>query len=155
MAAGAKPASAFFRRSPLLRCLAIYGEMPARFVLTAVLLAAVNIALVAQQVLLGHAVQEAQHGTLVAIGPGGTLDYDRAWFWGALLIGLALARSAVQYGAGLLSLAIGQDLLTSLRERILVQIQRLDLAYHWRHGVGEMVTRMTRDADKVRDALNQ
>ena len=92
-----------------MRCLAIYGEMPGRFLLTAILLAAVNIALVAQQVLLGHAVQEAQHGTLVAAGPDGVLDYDRAWFWGTLLIGLALARSAVQYGAGLLSLAIGQD----------------------------------------------
>ncbi|KMS62210.1 ABC transporter ATP-binding protein [Sphingobium baderi LL03] len=141
------------RRSPLLRCLAIYGDMPGRFLLTATLLAGVNIALVGQQVLVGHAVQEAQHGKLVRIGPDGLLDYDRAWFWVALLLALSLARAAVQYGAGLLSLSIGQRLLTILRERILVQIQRLDLAYHWRHGVGEMVTRMTRDADKVRDAL--
>ncbi|WP_236614752.1 ABC transporter ATP-binding protein [Sphingobium baderi] len=127
--------------------------MPGRFLLTATLLAGVNIALVGQQVLVGHAVQEAQHGKLVRIGPDGLLDYDRAWFWVALLLALSLARAAVQYGAGLLSLSIGQRLLTILRERILVQIQRLDLAYHWRHGVGEMVTRMTRDADKVRDAL--
>ncbi len=141
------------RRSPLLRCLAIYGEMPGRFLLTAILLAAVNIALVGQQVLVGHAVQEAQHGELISAGSGGVLDYHRAWFWVALLLGLSLARAAVQYGAGLLSLSIGQRLLTILRERILIQIQRLDLAYHWRHGVGEMVTRMTRDADKVRDAL--
>ncbi|MGC4252389.1 MAG: ABC transporter ATP-binding protein [Sphingobium sp.] len=141
------------QRGPLLRCLAIYGEMPGRFLLTAVLLAAVNIALVGQQVLVGHAVQEAQHGRLVSAGPGGLLDYHRAWFWVALLLGLSLARAAVQYGAGLLSLSIGQRLLTILRERILIQVQRLDLAYHWRHGVGEMVTRMTRDADKVRDAL--
>jgi ATP-binding cassette subfamily B protein len=137
----------------LLRCLAIYGEMPGRFILTAILLAAVNFALVGQQVLVGHAVQEAQHGTLVLIGANGRLDYGPAWSWVALLIGLSLARAIVQYGAGLLSLSIGQRLLTTLRERILVQIQRLDLAYHWRHGVGEMVTRMTRDADKVRDAL--
>lgn len=143
----------FPQRSPLLRCLAIYGEMPGRFALTAVLLAAVNVALVGQQVMVGHAVQEAQHGRLVAAGPDGVLHYDRAWFWVALLIGLSLARAAVQYGAGLLSLSIGQRLLTILRGRILTQIQRLDLAYHWRHGVGEMVTRMTRDADKVRDAL--
>jgi len=139
--------------SPLLRCLAIYGEMPGRFALTALMLAAVNIALVGQQVLVGHAVQEAQAGRLVQVGPQGVLDYDRAWFWVALLLVLSLGRAVVQYGAGLLSLAIGQELLTLLRERILVQVQRLDLAYHWRHGVGEMVTRMTRDADKVRDAL--
>jgi len=139
--------------SPLLRCLAIYGEMPGRFALTALMLAAVNVALVGQQVLVGHAVQEAQAGRLVQVGPQGVLDYDRAWFWVALLLVLSLGRAVVQYGAGLLSLSIGQELLTLLRERILVQVQRLDLAYHWRHGVGEMVTRMTRDADKVRDAL--
>jgi ABC-type multidrug transport system fused ATPase/permease subunit len=81
------------------------------------------------------------------------LDYSRAWFWVAVLLGLSAARAVVQYGAGLMSLSIGQELLTMLRERILIQVQRLDLGYHWRHGVGEMVTRMTRDADKVRDAL--
>lgn len=144
---------AWLQRSPLLRCLAIYGEMPGRFILTAILLAAVNIALVGQQVLVGHAVQEAQAGKLVLVGAGGVLNYDRAWFWVAILLALSVARAAVQYGAGLLSLTIGQRLLTILRSRIMVQIQRLDLSYHWRHGVGEMVTRMTRDADKVRDAL--
>lgn len=150
MASGGR---AWLRRSPLLRCLAIYGEMPGRFFLTATMLAAVNVALVGQQVLVGHAVQEAQAGRLVLVGPDGALDYQRAWFWVGLLLSLSVARAVVQYGAGLLSLVIGQNLLTSLRLRIMVQIQRLDLSYHWRHGVGEMVTRMTRDADKVRDAL--
>ncbi|NIJ20252.1 ATP-binding cassette subfamily B protein [Sphingomonas naasensis] len=138
--------------APLLRCLAIYRRMPVRFVLTAAMLFTVNLALIAQQGLVGRAVHEAGTGKLVAAGPAG-LDYGRAWFWVALLLGLSALRAAVQYGAGLLSLAIGQELLTHLRERILVQVQRLDLTYHWRHGVGEMVTRMTRDADKVRDAL--
>jgi len=145
--------SGLLRRSPLLRCLAIYGEMPGRFALTALLLAGVNLALVGQQVMVGHAVQEAQHGRLVVADASGMLDYGRAWFWVALLLGLSLGRAAVQYGAGLLSLSIGQTLLTVLRLRIMAQIQLLDLSYHWRHGVGEMVTRMTRDADKVRDAL--
>lgn len=138
--------------APLLRCLAIYRRMPIRFVLTATMLFAVNLALIAQQGLVGRAVHEAGTGRLVAAGPAG-LDYSRAWFWVALLLGLSAARAIVQYGAGLMSLWIGQELLTHLRERILIQIQRLDLTYHWRHGVGEMVTRMTRDADKVRDAL--
>ncbi|HEX8057964.1 MAG TPA: ABC transporter ATP-binding protein [Novosphingobium sp.] len=151
--AGGSGFQAWLARSPLLRCLAIYREMPGRFALTAVLFAAVNLALVGQQVLVGHAVQEAGSGHLVVAGADGALDYSRVWFWAAVLLGLSLARSVTQYGAGLLSLTIGQELLTILRQRILVQIQRLDLSYHWSHGVGEMVTRMTRDADKVRDAL--
>ncbi len=138
--------------APLLRCLAIYRRMPIRFVLTATMLFGVNLALIAQQGLVGRAVHEAGIGRLVVAGPAG-LDYSRAWFWAALLLGLSAVRAVVQYGAGLMSLSIGQELLTHLRERILIQVQRLDLTYHWRHGVGEMVTRMTRDADKVRDAL--
>ncbi|MBU3077696.1 ABC transporter ATP-binding protein [Sphingomonas quercus] len=139
--------------SPLMRCLAIYRQMPKRFALTAMMLLAVNLALVAQQGLVGRAVREARLGDLVTRDVAGGLDYRRAWFWVAVLLGLSLARAVVQYGAGLLSLSIGQELLTILRARILAQIQQLDLTYHWRHGVGEMVTRMTRDADKVRDAL--
>ncbi len=145
--------AAWLTRSPLLRCLAIYGEMPRRFLLTALLFTAVNAALVAQQVLVGHAVQEAGTGRLIVQTAPGVLDYSRVWFWASALLGLSTIRAAVQYGAQLLSLSIGQELLTILRRQIMTQIQRLDLSYHWQHGVGEMVTRMTRDADKVRDAL--
>jgi ABC-type multidrug transport system fused ATPase/permease subunit len=34
-----------------------------------------------------------------------------------------------------------------------VQVQRLDQSYHRKHGAGEIVTRTTRDSDKVRDAV--
>ncbi|MFS9669739.1 ABC transporter transmembrane domain-containing protein, partial [Klebsiella pneumoniae] len=54
---------------------------------------------------------------------------------------------------GVLSLILSQALLTRLRERILVQVQNLHLGYHWEHGMGEMISRTTRDADKLRDAL--
>lgn len=112
---------------PLLRCLAIYRHMPIRFALTAVMLFAVNLALVAQQGLVGRAVHEAAAGRLVTRDAAGALDYGRAGFWVALLLGLSLARAVVQYGAGRLSLTIGQRLLTILREGILIQVQRLDL----------------------------
>jgi ATP-binding cassette subfamily B protein len=150
--ASSKPAAAP-AGSPLIRCLAIYRQMPVHFTLTALMLLLVNIALVVQQGLVGRAVHEASVGGLVVQNSAGNLDYSRAWFWVAILLGLSAVRVIVQYGAGLLSLVIGQRLLTVLRERILIQVQRLDLTYHWQHGVGEMVTRMTRDADKVRDAL--
>ena len=108
------------RDSPLLRCLAIYGQMPLRFATTAAMLVAVNLALVGQQVMVGHAVQEAVAGKLVARSAGDVLDYHRAWFWVSLLLSLSLLRAVVQYGAGLMSLSIGQKLLTILRERIIV-----------------------------------
>jgi ATP-binding cassette subfamily B protein len=143
----------FLAASPLLRLLSTYREMPIRFTLTALLYAIVNGSLAWQQWLIGHAVDEVRNGQVVTRTADGGLDFDRGWFWLAALIGLAGARAVVQYGAGVLALIIGQELLTIIRERILTQVQRLDLTYHWRHGIGELITRTTRDSDKVRDAL--
>jgi ABC-type multidrug transport system fused ATPase/permease subunit len=127
--------------------------MPGLFLLTAFLFSVVNLSLSVQQWLVGHAVYDVQQGRAVTIGTGGALDYHVALFWLAVLGGVALTRGVLQYIGGLLALYIGQELLFILRERILVQVQRLDLSYHIAHGSGELVTRTTRDADKVRDAL--
>src|SRR6202789_1799169 len=141
------------KNQPLLRCLALYRFMPWRFSLTALLFTVVNLSLAWQQWLIGRAVHDVERGAAVVALPDGTLDYSVARYWLLVLLAVSFGRGVLQYLAGILSLIIGQDLLFILRERILVQVQRLDLAYHWRHGVGELVTRTTRDADKVRDAL--
>jgi ATP-binding cassette, subfamily B, bacterial len=143
----------FRKNQPLLRCLALYRFMPWRFSLTALLFTVVNLSLAWQQWLIGRAVHDVERGIAVTRLADGALDYTVARYWLLLLLAIAFGRGVQQYLAGILSLIIGQDLLFILRERILVQVQRLDLAYHWRHGVGELVTRTTRDADKVRDAL--
>jgi ATP-binding cassette, subfamily B, bacterial len=143
----------FRKNQPLLRCLALYRFMPWRFSLTALLFTVVNLSLAWQQWLIGRAVHDVERGVAVITLPDGTLDYSVARYWLLLLLAISFGRGVLQYLAGILSLIIGQELLFILRERILVQVQRLDLAYHWQHGVGELVTRTTRDADKVRDAL--
>ena len=143
----------FNQRYPLLRCLLLYRYMPWGFTLTASLFLIVNLSLAGQQWLIGRAVHDVERHVAVVQLPSGALDYHVALFWLLVLIGVALTRGVLQYLAGIMSLTIGQDLLFILRERILSQVQRLDLAYHWRHGVGEIVTRTTRDADKLRDAL--
>ena len=143
-----------FRKSqPLLRCLALYRFMPWRFSLTALLFIVVNASLAWQQFLIGRAVHDVERGAAVVRLPAGALDYSVALHWLVVLAAVAAVRGILQYAAGMLALIVGQDLLFVLRERILVQVQRLDLIYHWRHGIGELVTRTTRDADKVRDAL--
>jgi ABC-type multidrug transport system fused ATPase/permease subunit len=140
-------------RQPLLRCLALYRLMPWRFALTATLFTIVNLSLAWQQWLVGRAVHDVESGRAVQRLADGALDWSVARHWLLALLALAGARAVLQYCGGVMSLIIGQELLTVLRQRILQQVQRLDLAYHWRHGVGELVTRTTRDADKVRDAL--
>jgi len=138
---------------PLLRCLAIYRQMPWRFTLTAIIFITVNAGLALQQWLIGHAINDVSTGQAVVRQPDGSLDASSIWFWVGLILAVALGRGLLQYAAGILSITLSQDLLTILRDRILVQVQRLHLGYHWQHGMGEMITRTTRDADKVRDAL--
>ncbi|KAF1033530.1 MAG: putative multidrug export ATP-binding/permease protein [Pseudomonas sp.] len=140
-------------KHPLLRSLAIYREMPWRFALVAGLFVAINLGLVWQQWLIGHAVNDVSAGRTVVRLADGSLDARLGWFWLWLIVGVALGRGVLQYAAGVLSLMLSQALLTRLRERILNQVQSLHLGYHWQHGMGEMITRTTRDADKVRDAL--
>ncbi len=141
------------QKNPLWHCLALYKNMPWRFSITALLFTVLNIGLAWQQWLVGRAVNDVQQGRAVVRMADGGLDLSLLERWIAIIIGVAAARGVLQYIAGVFALVIGQELLYLLRQRILVQVQRLDLAYHWRHGVGEIVTRTTRDADKVRDAL--
>lgn len=140
-------------RYPLLRSLAIYREMPWRFALVAGLFVLINLGLVWQQWLIGHALNDVTAGVAVRRLDGGGLDARVAWQWFWAILAVAFARAVLQYAAALGSLILGQELLTRLRARILEQVLRLHLGYHWQHGMGEIVTRTTRDADKVRDAL--
>lgn len=139
--------------NPLLRCLALYRYMPYKFSITALLFALVNIGMAWQLWLVGKGIQDVQAGNAVRKLADGSLDFSVAQYWVVLLVLVAFGRGILQYLGGVMSLIIGQELLYILRERIMIQVQRLDLAYHWQHGMGEMVTRTTRDADKVRDAL--
>ncbi|MET0287701.1 MAG: ABC transporter ATP-binding protein [Polyangiales bacterium] len=127
--------------------------MPVRFSLTFLIFLIVNGSLSVYQYLVGRAIHDVERGVAVVRLADGTLDYHVALRWGLWLAGFQLARSVLQYVGAIASLHTGQELLYRLRDAILVQVQRLDLGYHLRHGVGEIVARTTRDADKVRDAL--
>jgi ABC-type multidrug transport system fused ATPase/permease subunit len=149
--AGAVPAVR--RAHPLLRCLAIYTTMPWHFAAAFALFAVVNASVALQQYLVGRAVHDVERGAAVVRSADGSLDGSRAYAWVAILVGLGVVRGGLQYAAGMVSLVTGQELLFRLRDAIFVQVQRLDLGFHLAHGVGEMIARTTRDADKVRDAL--
>ena len=138
---------------PLLRCLLVYRHMPWIFSLCALIFLVANGSLALQQWLLGRAIHAVERGTAVVALPGGGYDYHVALTWAVILLGVAFGRGILQYLSGVIAITIGQRMLFIIRERILVQVQALDLSFHWRHGVGELVTRTTRDADKLRDAL--
>jgi len=154
---GQQPWPVFFafnlHHYPLIRCLLLYSRTPVRFWLCTGLFAAANVLLALQQGLIARAIDEVQHGKAIVRTVTGALNSEVAWHWLLIIVGIALARAAILYFVGWLSLIIQQNLIGHLRERILIQVQRLDQSYHWQHGAGELVTRTTRDSDKLRDAL--
>lgn len=137
-----------FVRYPLLRSLAMYRHMPWRFGLTLTLFILVNASMAIQQGLVGHAIDEARR---IAAQPA--FDPSGLWRAVALLVAIAAGRGILLYTAGYLSITASQSLLSLLRARILSQVQSLHLGFHWSHGIGELITRTTRDSDKLRDAL--
>lgn len=145
--------SFMFKNYPLLRSLALNRFMPFRFVLTATLFVIANIGLALQQYSIGHAIDTLKHSERVTLFQHAITDPLNPWFWFILLTSIASIRAVIQYLAGLSALTIGQQLLSILRERIFSQVQHLDVSWHWKHGLGEVLSRTTRDSDKLKEAL--
>lgn len=138
---------------PLLRSLALYRFMPFRFLLTATLFIMANLGLAVQQYSIGHAIDTLKQSSPETLFQHAVTDPLNPWFWFIWLTSIALLRAVIQYLAGLSALTIGQQLLSILRERIFSQVQRLDVSWHWKHGLGEVLSRTTRDSDKLKEAL--
>ncbi|NNG81617.1 ABC transporter ATP-binding protein [Acinetobacter sp. ANC 5378] len=142
-----------FKNYPLLRSLALYRYMPYRFALTALLFLGANIGIALQQFSVGQAIDHLKYANSSSMFAYALTDPQNPWFWFTVIILIASVRAIIQYLGGLSSLIIGQDLLTILREKIFKQVQDLDIKWHWKHGLGEVLTRTTRDADKLKEAL--
>lgn len=145
--------SFMFKNYPLLRSLALYRFMPFHFLLTATLFVIANIGLALQQYSIGHAIDTLKHSERETLFQHAITDPLNPWFWFILLTSIASIRAVIQYLAGLSALTIGQQLLSILRERIFSQVQHLDVSWHWKHGLGEVLSRTTRDSDKLKEAL--
>ncbi|MFT4021614.1 MAG: ABC transporter ATP-binding protein [Acinetobacter sp.] len=138
---------------PLMRSLALYRYMPFRFLLTVLLFVIANVGLALQQYYIGHAIDLLKHGSLYSFSNYSWNHPLNPWYWFVVLCAIAMVRALVQYLAGLSALSIGQQLLSTLREKIFSQVQYLDVTWHWKHGLGEVISRSTRDADKLKEAL--
>ncbi|MBA2481467.1 MAG: ABC transporter ATP-binding protein [Planctomycetes bacterium] len=139
--------------SPLLRCFAFYRRQKAMLALATTIAIAVNLSMPLTQYLVGRALHDVELGQAVVRLDDGGFDASRAWMWVGILVGVNLVRGVLGYLGAIVNIMTGQRLLHDLRGRLLAQVQRLDLGYHLAHGAGEIITRTTRDSDKVRDAV--
>jgi ABC-type multidrug transport system fused ATPase/permease subunit len=138
---------------PIIRCFGLYRPHLRLFIITTIVAMGVNLSLPLTQYIIGLAIHDLEQGIAVVRLPDGSLDLSQAWMWVGLLLGFTFFRGVAQYGGAVLSVVLGQRLLHDLRAGLLAKVQHLDQAYHLVHGTGEIVTRTTRDSDKVRDAV--
>lgn len=134
--------------SPLLRTYALYRPELSLVLVVLVLGLLVNGGFAVQQHCFGLALEDLRSAPAQEMEVVG-----RLWRWSALILGLTLGRGLLGWTQAVLAAVLGQRVLFGLRARILDQIQALDEAWHRRHGAGEVITRATRDADMVRDAV--
>ena len=136
----------------LMRTLVLYRHYPV-IVTATVLLVAVTMALLfIQQHYLGVAIGELQLGLLAHIDEQtGQMNTSAAWAWASVLIGIAILRLFVGYISVIVAFIMGQRLLTKFAI-VFSTVRRLDAAWRSEHDTGELITRVTRDADKMRDA---
>ena len=69
----------------------------------------------------------------------------------ALLI--AFAFSSVEYAHTILSARVAQSIVRRVREDLFLQVQRLSLGFHTRTRSGDLLSRMLRDVNKLRDFM--
>ncbi len=139
-------------RNPLLRCFAFYRYEPwllAGFLLLAALVQGTGPL---TQLLIGQAFDELVAGTAVLTTDDG-VNVQRALWWAGVLLAANSVRGVLGWVCTVIGMKLGTRLSSGMRDRIMVKVQELDLAWHRKHGSGEVVTRTTRDADKVREAL--
>lgn len=148
-----RPARSRLANYPLLRSISLYRTLPVLFTVTLTLFTIVHLSLAWQQWLVGRALDAVSSGKAAAFRADGSIDAGVAWHWAGLLVGVAAGRGLLQYISGMCSIRASQSLLSTLREKILIQVQALHLGYYGEHGIGELITRTTRDSDKLRDAL--
>ncbi len=104
------------------------------------------------QLLFGWALNDVAAGTALRYD-NGVADASVLWFW-LLVFGLfTLGRVALLYVAQVCRMQFGARVLRSLRATIYAQVLRLDSRWHRLHGAGELISRTTRDGDKIREAL--
>ncbi len=71
-----------------------------------------------------------------------------------LMLGLYLVNGAAGLIQGILMVDIGQRFVAMLRSRLFTKLQDLSMAYHDRHQVGDLMSRVSNDTDAINQALS-
>jgi ATP-binding cassette subfamily B protein len=74
--------------------------------------------------------------------------------WVLIMLGLYLMGGLASIIHGLLMVGIGQRLIADLRAELFNHLQRLSMAFHDRHKVGDLMSRVTNDTEAINSILS-
>lgn len=75
------------------------------------------------------------------------------YLWGVVLLTLAILSALLKYGMRLLFLGISREVEKELRDKVFDRMQSQSRAFFDRHGVGDLLSRLTNDITVYRDML--
>ena len=84
-----------------------------------------------------------------------TKDWNLLWQKGLILIGLYIVVSVTIYFQTILMGTIGQNVLFKLRSRVFEKIQKLPLAFFNQNKLGDLISRINSDTDKLNQFFSQ
>jgi len=116
----------------------------ARLIVVAVLVMAGTVASLAGPILLGLTIDR-----YIAVGDLAGLARMALTMLGIFVLG---ALAAMAYGV--LMVGVGQGLIADLRKELFDHLQVLSMAYHDRHKVGDLMSRVTNDSEAINQVLS-
>lgn len=75
------------------------------------------------------------------------------WPWALILLGISLISAYFKYWMRIAFISISRDVETDIRSKLFLRIQEQSRAFFDRHGVGELLSRLTNDISSYRDLL--
>jgi ATP-binding cassette subfamily B multidrug efflux pump len=136
--------SAASARETIARLFSYAQPYRGKLALIALLVVVGTLATLAGPILIGRAVDEA-------IAPG---DLALLAQIAMLMLGIYVAGGFAAIVYGILMVDVGQRLVADIRADLFTQLQRLSLAYHDRHQVGDLMSRVSNDSEAINQVLS-
>ena len=131
-------------RGAIKRLLLYARPYRARLIVVALLVVAGTMASLAGPILLGRTIDR-----FIAVGDLHGLARMALTMLGVFVLG---ALASVVYGV--LMVGVGQGLIADLRKELFGHLQDLSMAYHDRHKVGDLMSRVTNDSEAINQVLS-
>lgn len=136
--------SATAARATTIRLLGYTRPYAMQLTLVAILVIIGSIATLGGPILIGIAIDQA-------IIPG---DTSLLLQLSATMLGIYLLGGAAAVIYGMLMVSIGQRLVADIRAELFNHLQRLSMAYHDQHQVGDLMSRVSNDTEAINQVLS-